>query len=83
MCCHVFEDNVFVLILLTETGRAGAENKNLFPVSKDSNGFPHAKEYYSFHNTGLSDQAYPEQSWPNSWNVDSLFEDHYRDHSDQ
>jgi len=39
MCCHVFEDNDFVLMLLTEKGRAGAENKNLFSVSKDLNGF--------------------------------------------
>lgn len=62
MCCHIFEHNVFVLILLTETGRAGAENKNLFPVSKDSNVFPYANKDYSFHNTGFSDQAYLERS---------------------
>lgn len=38
MYCHIFKDNVFVLVLLTKDGRPGAE-KALSPVSKDSNGF--------------------------------------------
>lgn len=61
MCCHIFKDTAFVLVLLTKDGRARAEKKNATVSSfKDSRIF-HEKEDL-FHNTEFSDQK--EQSPP-------------------
>lgn len=55
MCCHIFKDNAFVLVSLTETGRAGAEKTHLFPVPRIQMGFFNADKDL-FCNTDFSEQ---------------------------